>query len=155
MSYVWSSDLETGEAAIDNQRRQLLSSVSALFDTRKSSKEQQEVKETMKFMLAYTIEHFADEEQLQKTYSYPGYREHKALHDEFKKAAQELAEELYQATPTDEFISKACSIVGGWMFNHITDEDSRMAAYVKKKKAELVSSCRERRTVIMRAASKR
>ena len=138
MPYAWSSGLETGNAAIDNQHRELFDVLNALYQARKSGKGQQEVKKTMEFMVAYTSEHFADEEQLQEKYNYPEYHAHKGIHDEFKRMVQKLAEGLPEDDAlTDEFIAKVYAFVGEWLLNHIGGDDFKMAAYVRSRERRI------------------
>jgi len=130
MPYAWNAELETGHAIIDNQHRQLLEKLNALSEACEKGKGRHEVENTMEFLLAYTVKHFADEEELQKKYNYPEYFAHKRLHDTFKSTVQELAQKISQEAPTDEFVIKVYIIAGEWLFNHIMNEDLRMATYV-------------------------
>ena len=133
MAYVWNPDLETGSVVIDNQHKQLIAAVNALFDAQQSGKGRQEVEKTMEFLVGYTVKHFADEEKLQEKHNYPEYLIHKQTHIDFKRVALELAKELSQNGPTDAFISKAYVTIGDWLVNHIKGDDFKMAAYVRSK----------------------
>ena len=133
MSYAWTPDLATGDANIDGQHKQLFSMVNAIFDAYQSGKERQEVKRTMVFLVKYTIKHFADEEELQKKYGYPNYPAHKHLHAEFKKLIEKLTAKMFQNGLTDNFVVEVCTTIGEWLFMHVKDEDSKMAAYIQSK----------------------
>ena len=133
MSYAWTPDLATGNANIDDQHKQLFFMVNAIFDAYQRGKERQEVKKTMVFLVKYTIKHFADEEELQKKYDYPNYSAHKHLHAEFKKLVEKLTTKMFQDGLTDNFVVEVCTTVGEWLFTHVKDEDSKMAAYIQSK----------------------
>jgi len=133
MDCVWSQDLETGNATIDNQHQQLIATVNALYEAYLSGKGREEVERTMEFLVGYTVKHFTDEEALQRKYDYPEYHEHKQAHTDFKAVALGLSAELYRDGPTDEFIRKVYVTIGEWLVNHIKGEDFKMAAYVQSK----------------------
>ena len=134
MAYAWSSELETGNAVIDNQHKQLFVALNALFDAYRSGGRRQEVERTMEFLLGYTVKHFADEEELQRKCDYPDYYAHRQLHIDFKGVAQDLVNKMPQEGPTDEFITMVYAIVGEWLFKHIKGDDFRMVAYMQAAK---------------------
>ena len=130
---TWSPDLETGHAAIDNQHKQWIAAVNALFEAHKSGKGRKEVEQTMAFLVDYTIKHFSDEEKLQQRYGYPEYPAHKQTHAEFKETARGMAGTLYRDASTEEAISDVCLTMGRWVVNHIKAEDFKMTAYIRSK----------------------
>jgi len=134
MGYRWNPDLATGDPAIDRQHKELFKIANALVTAYKGGKGHQEVQKTMEFLAAYAIKHFADEEELQRTYDYPDYLRHKGLHTEFKSAVEKLIEALLRDGPTDAFIREVYVTVGEWLLNHIRGEDFKMAAYVQSKR---------------------
>ena len=133
MNYAWNPDLATGHAAIDNQHKQLIAAVNALFEAYKSGKERQEVERTMDFLVGYTMRHFADEEKLQQEFAYPDYLRHRSIHEEFKDEVKELIAMLHRDGLTEDFISRVYVAIGEWLVNHIKGEDFKMAAYVQSK----------------------
>ena len=136
MAYVWSSDLETGNAVIDNQHKQLFSALNKLFVAYRSGRERQGAEETMAFLVEYASKHFSDEEELQQKYGYPEYVTHKRLHAEFRNVVQELVTQLSQNGPTDDLVLAIYTAADAWLVNHIKDEDFKMAAYVQAAKQQ-------------------
>ena len=134
---TWEPSLETGHAIIDKQHKQLIRAVNSLFDAQRSGKGRKEIEQTMAFLVDYTIEHFADEEEFQVKYGYPDYLQHKKSHEEFKETVRELASKLHQSGPTVALISNACLAIGRWVVNHIKTEDLQMAAYIRNKEQSL------------------
>jgi len=134
---TWTPDLETGHAVIDNQHKQWIAAVNALFEAHKSGKGRKEVEQTMAFFVDYTIKHFNDEEELQQRYGYPAHPAHKQIHAEFKGSAREMASALYRSASTEEAISDVCLTMGRWVMNHIKAEDFQMAAYIRSKEQSL------------------
>ena len=137
MAYTWSPDLETGNAAIDSQHRQLIDAVNALFEAHHSGKGHQEVERTLEFLVSYTLKHFADEEKLQKKHDYPDYLVHKNIHAEFKCSVQALIKRWTQEGPSNEFINDVYATIGEWLLCHIKGDDFKMATYVRNKEKKV------------------
>jgi len=131
MSYQWDASLESGYERVDNQHKQLVSALNNLIESSSSGKGNTAVLETLDFLTGYAVKHFADEEKLQVTYSYPDYLLHKRIHDEFKGVVGELVQRVSKEGPTAELISEVSETVGSWLLNHIKGDDLRMAAFVK------------------------
>jgi hemerythrin len=131
MQYNWDSTLETGHELIDNQHKQLFAKLNSLVDAYNSNKGKAELAKTLEFLAAYTIKHFADEEQLQVKYNYPDYMRHKTIHSDFKDKVKEMVEQLKQNGYNDKLMEETIVVVADWLLNHIKGDDFRMAAYVK------------------------
>ena len=54
MAYVWSKDLETGNAMIDSQHKELIEAINALLAACATGKGRAEVAKTTKFLYDYT-----------------------------------------------------------------------------------------------------
>jgi hemerythrin len=130
---AWTKDLETGNATVDDQHKQLIDALNALFDAYKTGKGVGEVEKTMDFLVEYTIKHFDYEEEIQAKYDYPDYPNHKQIHADFKKAATGMRQELTNEGPTEAFISRVYTTVARWVVDHIKGEDIKMAEYIKAK----------------------
>jgi len=133
MSYQWDASLETGHEKIDNQHKQLISTLNSLVAASREGKDKEEIFKVLDFLSEYTILHFQAEEFLQLQYDYPDYYVHKEYHDDFKKTVVELNKRLIELGPTPEMINKVASIIGEWFIQHIKGDDFRMAAFVKSK----------------------
>ncbi|MDR0400406.1 MAG: bacteriohemerythrin [Treponema sp.] len=132
MAYQWDASLETGREEVDSQHRQLIAALNALIEASAAGKSREEIFETLDFLTAYTIKHFADEEKLQIDYDYPDYLVHKRYHDEFKAAVEEMAGQMRKEGPSEALISRVTAAIGNWLLNHIKGDDFRMAAYIKQ-----------------------
>ena len=66
MKYELTKDLETGNAIIDSEHRQLFSAVNQLMDACSSGQGRAKIEPTLRFLLDYVDKHFAHEEQLQQ-----------------------------------------------------------------------------------------
>ncbi|MDR0734541.1 MAG: hemerythrin family protein [Elusimicrobiota bacterium] len=131
MQYNWDSALETGHELIDNQHKQLFAKLNSLVDAYDSNKGKAELEKTLEFLAAYTIKHFADEEELQVKYNYPDYMRHRTIHSDFKNTVKDMVEQLKQNGYNDKLMEETIVVVADWLLNHIKGDDFRMAAYVK------------------------
>lgn len=131
MAYEWDESLETGYKMIDNQHKQLIMALNALIDACQGGKGNEEVMNTMEFLTAYTVKHFADEEKLQVQFDYPYYLNHKRYHEEFKITVRDLTDELLREGPSEIVVNKISGIIGNWLVNHIKGDDFKLAAYIK------------------------
>jgi methyl-accepting chemotaxis protein len=129
--FTWSKDLETGNDLIDSQHKQLIEALGNLMDACSGGKGRAVLAETMDFLESYTAKHFGDEEALQKQHDYPDYPNHKRLHDRFKTVVSKLGRQLKAEGPTIALVGKVNADIGGWLVNHITREDTKVAAHVR------------------------
>ena len=112
----WEPELETGVERVDQQHRELFRLVNMLFDHDQGT----DVKETLKFVGDYVMQHFADEEALQVASRYPGLQEHKRLHNDFIRIFLDLKDRLDQvANEEDQEI--AVMSVNGMVVELLTD----------------------------------
>lgn len=131
MAFSWNQKLETGNAMIDQQHKQLIIAINNLLQACSSGKGREEITRTMKFLYDYTAKHFSDEEKLQVQYRYPDYTNHKRYHEEFKKVVRDLATRLQAEGPSIALVGKVNTSIGGWLLNHIQKEDVKVAAHIK------------------------
>jgi hemerythrin len=131
MQYEWSSELEIGCPNIDDQHKQLIVALNDLLAACEHGGHRSELKSTVDFLVAYTVKHFADEEEFQIKHNYPDYERHKQLHDEFKAVASDLAGQLMQEGATIALVAKVHSTIGDWLVNHIKGEDRKVAAHAQ------------------------
>jgi hemerythrin-like metal-binding domain len=133
MKYEWDSSLETGYEKIDSQHKKLIEALNNLLDACRSGGSKFELEKTIDFLLTYTVDHFQDEENLQKQYGYPDYLRHRQIHENFKPVAVNLAERLQNEGSTVALLAEVHSSIGNWIVNHIKGEDLIMARYIKSR----------------------
>lgn len=131
MKFVWTNDLATGYALIDQQHQQLISAINSLMEACEKGKGRAELEPTARFLQQYTARHFADEEALQQKFHYPDYPAHRQYHEAFKKTVAELSAQLQKEGPTILLVGKINSSIGGWLVNHIKREDVKVAAHIR------------------------
>lgn len=133
MAYIFTKDLETGNALIDSEHRQLFDAVNQLLAACAAGKGRAGLESTMKFLQDYTAKHFGDEEKLQIQSQYPDYVNHKRYHDDFKRVVAGICAKLAKEGPTVALVGEVNSAIGGWLVNHIKKEDRKVAAHLKSR----------------------
>lgn len=131
--YTWVKDLETGNAMIDTQHKQLIQAINNLLEACAKGQGRTQIDETLKFLDNYILSHFQDEEALQRKYQYPDYINHKQYHEGFKKTVKEIVEEYKKGGATIILVGKVNKSIAEWLINHIKKEDKKVAEHIKNK----------------------
>lgn len=125
--------METGNAAIDLQHKQLIEAINSLLEACSKGKGREQIGSTLKFLDSYIIKHFGDEESLQLKYNYPDYQNHKRYHEEFKKTVKTIEAEYATTGSSVALVSKVNSVIASWLITHIKREDVKVAKHIKSK----------------------
>ncbi|MDR0424020.1 MAG: bacteriohemerythrin [Clostridiales Family XIII bacterium] len=134
--FAWSHELETGNAEIDAQHKELFRLTSDLVDACVNDHSPEVLGKALEFLASYTVRHFEDEERLQLEYGFPDYERHKKIHDDFKTTVGELIAEYKEVGSTDDLIHKVHSVIIHWLVQHIKGEDSKIAIHIRKVKQQ-------------------
>lgn len=122
--------LVTGNEMIDTQHKELIKKINDLLVSCNEGADRQAAVRMLGYLADYTEYHFGEEEGLQEQIGYPGIREHKEKHQEFKRTVHELHEMLEeQEGPTEEFVEQVNKNVKDWLFYHIKTFDRSVAEY--------------------------
>ena len=79
------------------------------------------IKKTLENCLSYAASHFKEEERLMLASKFDGYKQHKAIHDDFTEKC-EIAYATFDRMPVSEAI-KFAHFLYNWIHNHIAHED--------------------------------
>jgi len=132
MTITWSTKFEIGDKMIDMEHKQLVEKYNGLISACSTGQEREELESALDFLCKYTVKHFYHEELLQLRINYPEYKRHKEIHEAFKVTVADLAVKLKENGPSIPVLVKLNTDIGGWLVNHIRDEDAKIAAYVKR-----------------------
>ena len=128
----WKDSLLIGVPQIDTQHRELVEAIDILMQACMQGKGRTEIEKTLNFALKYTLGHFKDEEKIQVQYAYPGYREHKKIHEDFTKDITALAGEFRKSGPSISLTGKLNHSLVDWVINHISTQDKKLGEHIKK-----------------------
>ena len=131
MKYELTKDLETGNAIIDGEHRELFRAVNTLIDACGKGQGRSAMEPALKFLLDYVDKHFAHEEQLQAQYKYPNIASHKQFHAAYERRLREIADKIPAAGPSSADLSSLNAHIAT-LVTHIKMEDKRLGAFLKK-----------------------
>lgn len=128
----WDPKFEIGIPVIDEQHKKLVelcnNSYQALIKQRTSgSTWEQSLSGTLHECVEYVQTHFKDEEKLMAACGYPGFQEHKKVHESFIKKIIETSHS-FQGAGAGNSAFKFVKFLYDWILSHIAHEDK---LYVK------------------------
>lgn len=133
MKVAFDESLVTGNEMIDEQHKELIGKIGKLVDCCEQGGGKIEAIKMLDYLAEYTEFHFGEEEKLQEKVAYPAMEGHKAQHEAFKKAVEELHEMLIEEEgPSEAFVAAVNKNVVDWLFDHIKNLDQALAAYVQE-----------------------
>ena len=129
MSYLkWSDKYSLNVAEIDEQHKKLVSLVNAMYDAMHAGKGRDMIGSVIAEFLDYTRYHFKTEERLLRQHAYPGYEEHKEMHDGLSRKANSIKEAFDSGTTPTAI--EVMLLLTNWLNLHILEEDRKFKPYV-------------------------
>jgi len=129
----WSDKYSLNVAEIDEHHKKLFSLVNALYDAMHAGKGRDMTGTALTEFADYTDYHFKAEERLMRHYGYPGYNEHKEMHDSLSRKVRGIKEAFDRGeTPT---AIEVMLLLTNWLNMHILEEDMKYKPYVEVKGA--------------------
>lgn len=126
----WDWTLDIGIESIDNQHKELFNRLDQLLTSVENGKGHNEVIETLDFLEEYVVEHFDDEEELQKKINYPLFSIQHAQHEEFKNELKKFRKIFEAEGITDELALNIQEKLLDWFKNHIINLDKDLGDYL-------------------------
>jgi hemerythrin len=129
---AWSSNYSMGIKKIDDQHKGLLDFVNDLFNhvTGDEYEERTYFYKVIQHALQYVKNHFSTEEKIMIATKFPGYDEHKKIHDEFTQTIGQSIQDF--KTGKKLVLEKFADFLKNWVLTHIADMDTQYAAYFRK-----------------------
>lgn len=131
MGYELTKNLETGNAVIDNEHRELFAAVNRLLDSCNNGDGLSAIEPAIEFLLQYVDKHFAHEEEFQRNSKYPELTAHRAFHEQYKRKLKEIAAEMKASGSPVSVMVKLNSHIAV-LVNHIRLEDKKLAAFLNQ-----------------------
>lgn len=130
MKYELTKDLETGNAVIDREHKELFGAVNRLLDACGKGQGRAAMESAIQFLLDYVDKHFANEERLQKTSGYPNISAHKTFHAGYKKTLKEIAVQIPDTGACVSDLGKLNNHIAV-LISHIRSEDKRLGEFLR------------------------
>ena len=127
--YDWKEEYCIGNEKIDSQHHELFTicnRIEKIFSDSDAQKNKRAVVEGIKYLKEYTLQHFENEEELQRSIGYEEYEQHKSVHEYFRKQIlvyeQKLDENQYSYKSVYAFLE----MVKNWLVHHILGMDQNI-----------------------------
>ena len=133
MLKTWSDDYSLGIQTIDEQHKDFFEASHRLYDAILNCKGEKVVEESVAFLRDYARWHFQAEESYMTKNAYPLLEQHKLLHTEYLEVLESLIDDLALFGPSQHLADRALEISQEWLINHIIEEDTLYAQYIKNK----------------------
>jgi methyl-accepting chemotaxis protein len=130
----WNSSYALGITEIDEQHKKLFDLINRLYAGMKSGKATESLSHILKELVDYTVYHFGTEERLFEKYQYPGYLQHKKLHDDLTARVKEF-EEKFDSGKVSVSV-ELMTFLKDWLQNHIMRTDKKYELFLNKKLRE-------------------
>jgi hemerythrin len=132
MLKTWSDDYSIGIALIDEQHKGFFEAAHRLYDSILNCEGENMAEESVEFLRDYAKQHFQAEEAFMAQHAYPHLEQHKRLHVEFLEVLDRLVDDLEVFGPSQHLADRALEISQEWLIQHIMDEDTQYAQFVKE-----------------------
>ncbi|MBA1445907.1 MAG: bacteriohemerythrin [Chromatiales bacterium] len=123
----WSDSLSVGIEEIDEQHKILVNLINRMHQAIHERHGSDVVKVILAELADYTRIHFAVEESLMRILNYPGYDEHKEIHDELLGHVVELIEKVESGKTAIGF--ELLHFLKTWLTKHIMEEDMQYTGF--------------------------
>ncbi|MCP4581210.1 MAG: hemerythrin family protein [candidate division Zixibacteria bacterium] len=133
MQVKFTDDLLTGHEEIDNQHKELIKRLDYFWRAAREGESKNEVIPALLFLGKYVVEHFTDEERFQQEIGYPGHKEHKIQHEEFKAEVDSLVKRVLKMGPDHSIAVETLNLILEWVVKHIKESDKKMVQFARAK----------------------
>ncbi len=147
---AWDESFNIGVDIIDKAHARLFRILHKMIDlSDDASGTRHTCKELLKYLEAYSMAHFTEEEEYMRSIRYDGYAHHKQIHDYFRdETLVSLKKELEQSDFSPSAVRHLTDTMQNWLAEHIMKEDQ---AIVKKTAVKKSSHCSGQTGLISRA----
>ena len=128
--FVWDDKYLTGIEIIDLQHKSFVEVLNRVYDILQGERNPEALKAALKGVVTYAHEHFDTEEAIMLNNGFPGYTDHKAVHQAFREIANDLAIKIEQKDFKMDFA--LLDYLEDWLENHLQTEDRKYTIYFKE-----------------------
>lgn len=132
MAYLaWQNEFSVGIPSIDAQHQNLVRMLNDLFQASQSAQNQEAVGQVLRELVKYSVAHFATEERLMRDHAFPGYGEHRNIHEKMKAKVSSLVQD-YQAGKA-QIGQEVTQFLKDWLTKHIQQTDMKYSQFLVQK----------------------
>lgn len=126
---IWKEDYALGIDELDKQHRELFAAVNHLSNALENSDKENcrmACIDALTYLENYTIIHFGDEEEYQRSIGYINYAQHKRQHDAFLKTISYMKYELMESGFSPAAVKRFSGTLTSWIIYHIINSDQNI-----------------------------
>lgn len=128
----WKDEYSVGIKKMDTQHKRLISIINDFYEGVKSSEAKEKtIRNIFKRMIAYSHQHFRDEEEILAKNGYPKLSSQKLAHKIFLEKTEEMQKRVEMGETV--FYLEIANFLKDWWDNHILLSDKRYAEFFKNK----------------------
>ena len=133
---VWDDRFKIGVEVVDRAHAKLFRIINKLSDlSQDTSASHAAYREGIKYLEAYTMTHFSEEEAYMRSIRYNGYAEHKRIHDNFRnKTLISLKRDLELSSFSGAAVERFVGTLNRWLSEHIMLEDQAIVGKAVRQK---------------------
>jgi hemerythrin len=126
--FTWKPSYSVGIGKIDGQHKKLVSMLNDLYDALEHGEGANAADKIFGDLVAYTVYHFGEEEQLMQEHNYPGAVPHKNEHEALTRRVLEF-KKSHDAGRVSIPVSLA-TFLQDWLKHHIQSTDHKLGEYL-------------------------
>ena len=130
----WSDDFKIGEDEIDKEHWGLFALIHDLGDKIAQGAAEGSINATIEALVAYVNVHFDHEERLMQDCGYPGFDDHKRVHEALARRVAGFQDDWRRAPETFDF-DALMEFLSNWLSEHILKVDMQFAAYHRQQQS--------------------
>ena len=122
---VWDEKFNIGVEVVDKAHSKLFRIMKKLLEVPENEEiNQATYREGIKYLEAYTMIHFLEEETYMRSIKYSNYAHHKRIHDNFRdKTLVSIKRDLELSNFSPSAVQRFVLVVNNWLAEHIMVED--------------------------------
>jgi hemerythrin len=130
----WCEKYSVHDKEIDEHHQRLFGIVNDLHTAILGRKGKKEIRPVIDRLIEHAKSHFAVEERLMESFSYPHFRQHKAEHEKLIRQVGEMDQKLRKTGGLPE-CDLFAFLIKEWLIEHILKEDKSYAPYLTNRHA--------------------
>lgn len=128
---TWQDKYSVGIKQIDDQHKQLITMINELNDAMLAGKGKDVLMTVLNKLAGYCVSHFALEEKLFDTHTYPETADHKDKHNKMTAKVKALIGEVQSGKSTVSI--EVMNFLKNWLDKHIMETDKKYGPYLNSK----------------------
>ena len=129
----WKPEMSVGSGKLDGHHQMIIDCLNQLNPLLDVKGRDEEVNGVLAKLEDFILVHFSEEEQAMKRAGYPGWKEHRDLHDKMYDVVYNLKADVEHGRAVDA--KQLFDLIYNWLLQHILGEDKKYVPYLTNPEA--------------------